>query len=142
MASIERLVPKAKGQGDWTWEHIKPVLSNPDALSFDSIFRTVTGNVSSYGDDRDRQRRQAIWIFCVLLFHEGRDNYSDRQRVLGLVHQWDIDEAIFHEMKDIAETYRVLSQAHIDGWDMKRKEEFTRNKNDLDKSIRNLIELG
>ncbi len=143
MASIAGLVPKIKGQSDYEWDKIKPVLRNPEKYNLESIIDKLESNISSWNDEkRDRQRRQCIWILCLLLFREGWDNSENRQRVLDLVQEWDIDESVFLDMKDTAETYRVLSQAHIDDWDMKRKEEFKRNKNDLDKSIRNLIELG
>lgn len=143
MASIAGLVPKIKGQSDYEWDEIKPVLRNPEKYNLESIIDKLESNISSWNDEkRDRQRRQCIWILCLLLFREGWDNSENRQRVLDLVQEWDIDESVFLDMKDTAETYRVLSQAHIDDWDMKRKEEFKRNKNDLDKSIRNLIELG
>ena len=143
MASIAGLVPKIKGQSDYEWDEIKPVLRNPKNYTLEDIIDKLESNISSWNDEkRDRQRRQRIWILCLLLFREGWDNSENRQRVLDLVQEWDIDESVFLDMKDTAETYRVLSQAHIDDWDMKRKEEFKRNKNDLDKSIRNLIELG
>ena len=143
MASIAGLVPKIKGQSDYEWDEIKPVLRTPEKYNLESIIDKLESNISSWNDEkRDRQRRQRIWILCLLLFREGWDNSENRQRVLDLVQEWDIDESVFLDMKDTAETYRVLSQAHIDDWDMKRKEEFKRNKNDLDKSIRNLIELG
>lgn len=149
MASIAGLVPKFKEQSDYEWDKIKPVLRNPKNYTFEDIVNKLedisSGSFLSFlwdDDERDIRRRQRIWILCLLLFREGWDNSENRQRVLDLVQEWDIDESVFLDMKDTAETYRVLSQAHIDDWDMKRKEEFKRNKNDLDKSIRNLIELG
>lgn len=144
MASIVKLVPKVKGQSDYEWDNtFKPMLRNPGNYSLENIISKLKSNITSWDDEkRDRQRRQCIWILCVLLFHEGWDNYSNRQQTLSLVREWGIDEAIFHEMKDTAETYRVLKQAHVDDWDAQRSEEFKRNKKDLDTSIRNLIELG
>ena len=144
MASIVKLVPKVKGQSDYEWDNtFKPMLRNPGNYSLENIISKLKSNITSWDDEkRDRQRRQCIWILCVLLFHEGWDNPGNRERVLDLVNEWDIDEAVFYEMKDTAETYKVLRQAHVDDWDVKRSEEFKRNKKDLDTSIKNLIELG
>lgn len=149
MASIVGLVPKFKNQGDYAWDQIEAVLRTPEKYSFDDIIdelknKIFSGIFSIFWDDneRDKQRRQCIWILCVLLFHEGWDNLQNRKRVLNIMHEWEIDQAIFYEMQDTAETYRVLSQAHVDDWDVERKKEFKRNRSDLDKSINDLIELG
>lgn len=144
MASIAGLVPKIKDQSDYTWDNeIKPMLRNPGNYSLEEIISKLENNIYSWNDERrDRERRQVIWILCVLLFHEGWDNPGNRERVLDLVNEWDIDESVFYEMKDTAETYNVIKHAHVDDWDINRSEELKRNKKDLDTSIKNLIELG
>ena len=144
MASIAGLVPKIKGQSDYEWDdEFKPLLRNPSNYSLEDIINKLERNITSWDDEkRGRQRRQVIWILCVLLFHEGWDNRENRERVLDLVNEWDINEAVFYEMKDTAETYKAISQAHVDDWDAKRSEELRHNKADLDTSIKALIELG
>lgn len=134
MASIAGLVPKIKGQSDYEWDEIKPVLRNPKNYTLEDIIDKLEGSISSQyflswdDDKRNIRRRQCIWALCLLLFREGWDNSGNRQRVLDLVQEWDIDESVFWEMKDTAETYRMITSED--------------NKRDLDKSIKDLIELG
>lgn len=128
MASILAFVSKAKGQSDYRFDEIKSVLKNRSNYSIDTLIDKLKDKIDSYGDDRDIQRRQCLWILCLRLFYEGWDGSSNRQRVLELVHEWDMDEAIFYEMKDSAETYSLNLNSQ--------------DKSDLDASIKTLIDLG
>ena len=139
MASIAELVPNVSGgfnldeddpfldidrlMYDDDYYAISDIVSKPDSYSFEQIIEKCKSEAV-----RDIEHRQAIWILCLILFYDGRDNPDNRERVLDLVNEWKIDEAIFYEMKDTAETYRVITTED--------------NKQDLDQSIQDLIELG
>ena len=139
MASIAELVPNVSGgfnldeddpfldidrlMYDDDYYAISDIVSKPDSYSFEQIIEKCKSEAV-----RDIEHRQAIWILCLILFYDGRDNPDNRERVLDLVNEWKIDEAIFYEMKDTAETYRVITTED--------------NKQDLDQSIKDLIELG
>lgn len=146
MASIAGLVPKLESQGDYTWnERFKPILREPGKYSLSEIIDKLESNITSYDDERRQsERRQVIWILALLLFHQDMDTQENRDRVLDLVNEWDIDEAVFLEMQDTAQTYKELAnyERNIDSWDVQLKQELANNKKDLNTSIKNLIELG
>lgn len=124
------------GQGSDNWQTVAEIFQNPERFSsYHDIGRIIEKldknmSVSTFWDDLQlaKERRQALWVLVVVLFWSGWDNYENRQRVLNVVRQWEIDEAIFHEMKDTAETYSVITSEN--------------EKRDLDQSIKDLIELG
>lgn len=145
MASIAGLVPKIKGQSDYTWDNeMKPLLRSPDKYSLEELISKLEGNITSWDDERrDMERRQCIWILTLLLFRYGWNTTDNRERVIDLVNEWDIDEAIFYEMKDTAEAYKTLADYQTNaGSDYRISEGLKTSKHDLDESIKNLIELG
>ena len=146
MASIAGLVPKLESQGDYTWDsYFKPVLREPGKYSLSEIISKLESNITWYDEERKQaERRQVIWILALLLFHQGWDTHENRERVLDLVNEWDIDESVFLEMKDTAQTYKSIAdyERNIDDWDVQLKQELANNKKDLSTSIKNLIELG
>lgn len=125
---------RVSGQNSGNWQIIKEIFQKPGQFSsshdISMIIEKLCGNLRSVYDQvqRDKERRQALWVLVVVLSRNGWDNSENRQKVLNVMRQWEIDEAVFHEMKDTAETYRLITRED--------------NKQDLDQSIKDLIELG
>ena len=143
-------VSSVSGQSSDNFQTIREIIQNPERFSnshnIGAIIEKLDKNmsVSCLWDEvqRGKERRQALWVIAIVLFVDGWYNSQNRQRVINIMREWKIDDSVFWEMKDTAETYRTLSNAHVDDWDVKRSEEVKRNKNNLDKSIKDLIELG
>ena len=129
---------RVSGQDSDNWQTVVEIFQKPEQFSsshdISRIIEKLNENMSKsllcFLDDsqRGKQRRQALWVLVVVLFGNGWDNSENRQKVLNVMRQWEIDEAIYHEMKDTVETYRVITTED--------------NKQDLDQSIQDLIELG
>ena len=130
------------GQSSDNWQTVKDVIQNPDQFSnsrnIGTIIEKLDNNISSRcavnypsreNSQRDKERRQAIWLLSQTLFWNGWDsNPQNRQRVINIVNKWGIDLSVFYEMKDTVETYKVITSE--------------KDANELDKSIVDLIELG
>lgn len=127
-------VSGVSGQGSDNWQTIVEIFQKPEQFSsshdISMIIDKLGGNLRSvYGQKQlAKERKQALWVLVVVLFGNGWDNSENRQKVLNVMRQWEIDEAIYHEMKDTAQTYRVITSED--------------DKQDLDQSIKDLIELG
>ena len=129
---------RVSGQDSDNWQTVVEIFQKPEQFSsshdISRIIEKLNENMSKsllcFLDDsqRGKQRRQALWVLVVVLFGNGWDNSENRQKVLNVMRQWEIDEAIYHEMKDTVETYRVITSEN--------------NKQELDQSIKDLIELG
>ncbi|MBQ9434046.1 MAG: hypothetical protein IJU26_07510 [Synergistaceae bacterium] len=129
---------RVSGQDSDNWQTVVEIFQKPEQFSsshdISRIIEKLNENMSKsllcFLDDsqRGKQRRQVLWVLVVVLFGNGWDNSENRQKVLNVMRQWEIDEAIYHEMKDTVETYRVITTED--------------NKQDLDQSIQDLIELG
>ena len=127
-------VSSVSGQSSDNWQTITQIFQNPLLFSSNRDINMIIGKLgeklrSVYGHVQlAKERRQALWILVVVLFVYGWDDSDNRRKVLNVMRQWEIDEAVFHEMKDTVEAYRVITRE--------------KDKNDLDKSIKDLIELG
>ena len=127
-------VSRVSGQSSDNWQTITQIFQNPLLFSSNRDINMIIGKLgeklrSVYGQVQlAKERRQALWILVVVLFVYGWDDSDNRQKVLNVMRQWEIDEAVFHEMRDTVEAYRVITRE--------------KDKNDLDKSIKDLIELG
>ena len=127
-------VSRVSGQSSDNWQTITQIFQNPLLFSSNRDINMIIGKLgeklrSVYGQVQlAKERRQALWILVVVLFVYGWDDSDNRRKVLNVMRQWEIDEAVFHEMKDTVEAYRVITRE--------------KDKNDLDKSIKDLIELG
>ena len=127
-------VSSVSGQSSDNWQTITQIFQNPLLFSSNRDINMIIGKLgeklrSVYGQVQlAKERRQALWILVVVLFVYGWDDSDNRRKVLNVMRQWEIDEAVFHEMKDTVEAYRVITRE--------------KDKNDLDKSIKDLIELG
>ena len=127
-------VPKVNGQSSENWQIIKNIVQYPKQFSSDNniggIIKRLDSNLKFFGNDiqHEKELRQALWVIVVVLFVYGWDTPQNRQQVINIMHKWKIDEAIFYEMKDTIETYRIIYSEN--------------DKRDLDKSIKELIELG
>ena len=142
MSNILQFVPKLKCQSSYRWDEIKTILENHESYSFDEIINKLKDIVLYWDDDKqNQQRRQCIWVLILLADARGRKNASP---ILSLMREWGIDEAIFYEMIDTVKTYKTLEiyQSSVETWDQNLKAELENNKKDLDRSIKNLIELG
>lgn len=132
--SVSITVSSVSGQSSDNWQTIKEVFQNPEQFSSSHEINMIIGKLgeklrSVYGQKQlAKERRQALWILVTVLFWSGWDNSQNRQRVINIMRQWEIDESVFWEMKDTVETYSMVYSED--------------DKSSLDKSIRNLIELG
>ena len=99
MASILRLVPKVDSQSSWTWDDdIKPILQNPEKYSFNEVVGKLKDNISAWDDeDRNAQRRQAIWILILIAYYLGKGEQEHGEIILDLVYEWDFQDDLFHE---------------------------------------------
>lgn len=125
-------VSSVSGQSSESWETIREIIQNPEQFNsshnISGIIERLGKNMSWDDVQRGKERRQALWVIAVVLFVYGWDNSQNRQRVINIMHEWEIDQAIFYELKDTAEVYGMIKNPD--------------NKRDLDKSINDLIELG
>lgn len=127
-------VSKVNGQSSDNWQTIKEIFVNPEQFSNSHDINMIIGKLgeklrSVYGQVQlAKERRQALWVLVTVLFWCGWDNSQNRQKVFNIMRQWEIDDSIFWEMKDTVEIYRMITTES--------------NKSDLDKSIKDLIELG
>lgn len=127
-------VPKVNGQSSENWQVIKNIIQYPKQFSSNNdisgIIKRLDGTFKFFCNDiqHKKELRQALWVIVVVLFVYGWDTPQNRQQVINIMHEWKIDEAVFYEMKDTAETYRIISSEN--------------DKRDLDRSIKELIELG
>ena len=132
MASIS--ISQVSGQSSYNWQIVSQIFQNSLPFSNSRDISRIIEKLDEklryiYGQEQlAKERRQALWVLVVVLFGCGWDTPENRQRVLNVIRQWKIDEAIFYEMKDTAETYRVITTED--------------NKQDLDQSIKDFIELG
>ena len=133
--SVSITTSMVSGQSSDNWQTVKDVIQNPDQFSnsrnIGAIIEKLDRNIQNrcwFDEQRNKERRQAIWLLSQVLFWNGWDNSQNRQRVINIVNQWNIDQAIFYEMKDTVEAYKVITSE--------------KDKKDLDKSIEDLIELG
>ncbi|MBR1657916.1 MAG: hypothetical protein IJ697_05565 [Synergistaceae bacterium] len=133
--SVGITISSVSGQSSDNWQTVRDVFQNPDQFSnsrnISAIIEKLERNIQNrcwFDEQRDKERRQAMWLLSIVLFVYGWDNSQNRQRVINIAHKWNIDQTVFYEMKDTAETYRVINSE--------------KDKNDLDKSIKDLIELG
>ena len=125
-------VSSLTGQSSAGWETIKAIMHNPDQFSsshnINGIIESLSRNMSWDDVQRGKERRQALWVIAIVLFIDGWKSSQNRQRVINIMRQWEIDDSVFWEMQDAAETYRIITSEN--------------DKRDLDKSIEDLIELG
>lgn len=127
-------VSRVSNQSSENWQIIREIIRNPGQFSSN---HDISGIIERLGKMLDsvsiigqlrKERRQAVWVLVIVLFVHGWDTPENRQEVLNIISEWKVDEAIFYEMKDTAETYRVITSQN--------------DKRDLDKSIKDLIEIG
>ena len=122
MASIKQFLPIISGISD-----MSSLTDSYDSYSIDEVIDSL-----KYLCWDNKDKRYALWVLVVMMTFGGRDSQHDRNIISSLAHKWEndgvIDSAIFHEMKDTAETYRLIT--------------IEDNKRDLDQSIKDLIELG
>jgi hypothetical protein len=127
---------------------IEDTEESDNELSFSSKAASVLKNAEACmpWDDEAREiaQKKMIWTLTSLLYYYGE--YSDKKRdlILSLAGRWGLDESIFYEMKDTAETFAALAgyQNRVESCDEFLKNELDKNKNEIDKSLKELIELG
>ena len=128
-------VSKVEGQSDDSWEFVKSAFVSPEQYELDEIIRNLGINVTWYDDEQKaKEYRQAVFILTTILFWNGWSSSQNISKVLHAVREWKVDEAVFYEMKDTVEAYKSMERH--------KGASYEQDKADLDKSIKDLIELG
>ncbi len=127
-------VSRVSNQSAENWQTIREIIRSPGQFSSNHDISEIIERLDKMLDSvsvleqRSKERRQALWVLVIVLFVQGWDTPENRQEVLNIMNEWKVDQVIFYEMKDTAETYRVITSEN--------------DKRDLDKSITDLIEIG
>ena len=124
------------------------ITGNPESISFYDAKRMlrdeIAENDETYCDFwdahiREGGRRLCFWVFCLLVHFSGRNDEDSKRFVADLMRSWKIDESIYYEMQDIAETYKAIYDNSAGGLSPQHVEEL---KASLKTSIATLIKLG
>jgi hypothetical protein len=93
-------------------------------------------------------RRYLLWELVNLIYYHGEYTEGKTAIINGLIAAWsDVDESVFLEMKDTAETYAALNSYgdlldQTGHFSRAMNTELEASRADLDKSIEALIALG
>ena len=93
------------------------ITSNPENISFSDVEWMLNNEIAENDDTycdfwdahiREGGRRFCLYVFCLLLYFYDRNSDDNVRFVSKLMRSWKIDESIYYEMQEIAETYKAL----------------------------------